>query len=106
MAWPGTAFQRRMEHAGDFGSLSEPARDLQSRLMVLRQPHAHGAQPAQAEIDVVRTGAEAERMHGIAQTLPRGLVGRYGAEHHVGMAADIFGGGLDRQVDPLSRAAK
>src|SRR5215469_640606 len=57
----GTAFQRRMEHAGDFGALREPARDLQSRLMVLREPHAHGAQPAQAKIDVVRPDAEAER---------------------------------------------
>src|ERR1700757_5016302 len=97
----GTAFQRRMEHAGDFGALSEPARDLQSRLMVLRQPHAHRAQPAQAEIDVVGPDAEAERVHRIAQALPRCLVGRYGAEHDIGMAADIFGAGLDRQVDAL-----
>src|SRR5215510_12617856 len=85
----GTAFERRMEHAGDFGALSEPARDLQSRLMVLRKPHTHGAQPAQAEIDVVRTNAKPERMHRIAQTLPRCGIGRYGAEHHIGMAADI-----------------
>src|SRR5262245_51246165 len=97
----GTAFQRRMEHAGDFGALSEPACNLQSRLMVLRKPHTHGAEPAQAEIDVVRTDAKAERMHRIAQTLPRCAVGRYGAEHHVGMAADIFGASLDRQVDAL-----
>src|SRR5215469_3968144 len=83
----GTAFQRRMEHAGDFGALSEPACNLQSRLMVLRKPHTHGAQPAQAEIDVVRTDAKAERMHRLAETLPRCAVGRYGAEHHVGMAA-------------------
>src|SRR5262245_12914486 len=96
-----TAFQRRMEYAGDFGALGKPARDLQPRLMVLRKPHPHGAQPAQAEIDVVRTDAKAERMHRLAQTLPRCAVGRYGAEHHVGMAADIFGGGLDRQIDAL-----
>src|SRR5262245_64133523 len=66
----GTAFQRRMEYAGDFGALSEPACNLQPRLMVLREPHAHGAQPAQAEIDVVRPDAEAEHMARIAQPPP------------------------------------
>src|SRR5262245_18078727 len=54
-----TAFQRRMDHSGDFGALDEPARDVQSGLMVLRKPHAHGAQPAQAEINVIRTDAKA-----------------------------------------------
>src|SRR5262249_18979853 len=53
----GPAFQRRMDHAGVSGALGEPARALQPRLMVLREPHPHGAQPAQAEIDVVRTNA-------------------------------------------------
>ena len=102
----GTAFERGMEHAGDFGPLCEPARHFQSRLMVLRQPHAHGAQPAQAEIDVIGADAEAERVHRIGEPLPGRLVCRNGAEHHVGMAADIFGGGLDRKVDPLLEGTK
>src|SRR5262249_40964204 len=38
-----TTLKRRMQHAGDLGARGEPARDLQSRLMVLRQPHAEGA---------------------------------------------------------------
>ena len=55
----GTAFKRRMQHARDLRPLLEPARDLQPRLMVVRQPHRHGAQPAQAEIHVVGADAEA-----------------------------------------------
>src|SRR5215470_14316779 len=38
-----TALERRMQHANDLGARGEPTRDLQSRLMVLRQPHAQGA---------------------------------------------------------------
>src|SRR5262245_48717559 len=56
----GTAFQRRMEHAGDFGALSQPACNLQPRLMVLREPHAHGAQPAQARLPCGRRPLHAE----------------------------------------------
>src|SRR5262249_8207596 len=41
MAW--TALERRMQHAGDLGARGEPTCDLQSRLMVLREPHAQGA---------------------------------------------------------------
>src|SRR5262249_34115700 len=38
-----TTLERRMQHAGDLGARGEPARNPQSRLMVLRQPHAQGA---------------------------------------------------------------
>src|SRR5947207_8571028 len=38
-----TALERRMEHAGDLGALGEPTRDLQSRSIVLREPHTQGA---------------------------------------------------------------
>jgi hypothetical protein len=32
---------------------------------------------------------------------PRRPIGRYGAEHQVGMAADIFAAGLDYEIDAL-----
>ena len=90
-----------MEHARDFRPLGEPARHLHSRLMVMREPHAHGAQSAQAEIDVVGADAESHRVYRIGEPLPGCLVCRDGAEHHVGMAADILGAGLDREIDAL-----
>src|SRR5262249_34673381 len=72
-----TALERWMQHAGDFRARGEPMRHLQSRLVVVCKPHAHGAQPAQAEIDVVRSDAKTQRVHRLAQALPSRLVGRY-----------------------------
>ena len=45
-------------------------------------------------------------MHRVAQALPCRLIGRYGAEHQVGMAADIFGRGLDREIHALLQGAE
>src|SRR5262245_66103025 len=96
---PGTALERGMEHASDFRTLGKPGCNFQSRLVMLREPHAHGAQSPQAEIHVIRADAEAEQVYGLAQACPRRVIGGYGAEHDVRMAADIFCAGLDRQID-------
>ena len=53
-----------MQHARDLGPRFEPARDPQAGLVVMGEPHAHRAQAAQTEIDVVGTDAEPERVHG------------------------------------------
>src|SRR3954469_17036669 len=41
--------ERRMKHALAFGALREPARDLESLLLVLFQAQQHGAKAAEAE---------------------------------------------------------
>ena len=102
------AFERRMQHARDLGPLLQPARDLQAR------PGGGGraARPwcaARACRDRCRRGRRRARasMHGVARAAARSPgIGRHAAEHHVGMAADIFGAGLDRQVDALLEGAE
>src|SRR5712692_1810037 len=69
-----TALERGVKHAGDLGALLQPARHLQSGLVMLRQPYPHGAQAPQTQIDVVRTDAKPQEMHRVAQTVPCRLV--------------------------------
>ena len=70
------------------------------------QPHRERAQAAQAEIDVVGPFAQPGEAHGILEVRDRRRIGRDGAEHHVGMAADIFGAGLDREIDAVVERAE
>ena len=65
------------------------------------KPDAERAQAAQAEIDVVRPFAQAGQAHGVFQFRNRRRIGRDGAEHDVGVAADIFGAGLDDEIDTM-----
>ena len=65
IAWPGQLSSAGMQHARDLRPLREPARDLQPGLIVMRKPHRHGAQAAQAEIHVVGTDAQPHREYGV-----------------------------------------
>ena len=65
----------------------------------MQQPHPHRAQAAQPEEHVLRSGAERRRVEGRAQLLPAALVRRDHAEQQVGMAAEVFRAGLDRDID-------
>ena len=51
----------RMQHTLYLRTLGKPARDSQAGFLMTREPHRQRAQSAQREIDIVRTGAEAER---------------------------------------------
>ena len=74
---------------------------------MLRQPHRQRPRAAQREVDVVGPGADAEQADGFLHHRPGLRIGRDGAEHDVGMAADIFGGGLHADVDAeFERAVK
>ena len=95
----GVGLEGRMEHARDLGPGREPARHVERLLLVLAQAQGHGAQAAQAEEDVLRARAHGEGVVGRAQGLEAALVGRDQAEQEVGAAAEIFGAGLDREVD-------
>ncbi len=54
-AWPGSAFERGMQHARDLRPLRKPARDLQARGLMLREPHAHAC-AGRAARDTCRPG--------------------------------------------------
>ena len=60
IAWPGIARQRRVQHAQHLGPLLEPARHLESGLMMAREPHAERAQAAHRHVHVVGADAEPE----------------------------------------------
>ena len=96
------ALQPRMAHAGDLGPLLQPAGDLQAVLHVAAQAHVQRAQAAQGQIDVVRAHMHAERAVGLLQARPGPLAGGHRAEHRVGMADQILGAGLHRQVDAVA----
>ncbi len=67
---------------------------------MLLEPHRHGAQAAQREEDVVGADADDRAVRCAFLSAGNALrVGRHAAEHDVGVAADIFGAGLDRDVD-------
>ena len=55
---PGIGLERRMQHARDLGARREPSRDRERRLLMMHQPHLHGAQAAQREEHVLRPGAD------------------------------------------------
>ena len=73
--------------------------------MMLRKPHRERAQAAQREKHVVRSRADAEQPDRLGNQRPGLGVGRNGAEHDVGMPADIFGRGLNADVDALIQRA-
>ena len=106
IAWPGSLVERRMQHAQHLRPLLRAsARPSRPDCMVAREPHRQRAQAAQPEIHVVGADAQAHACRRCPCSRgQRRLVGRDGAEHHVGMAADIFGAGLDRRDRRLCRA--
>ena len=56
----GMARQCRMEHARDLGPPLEPARDLDARAPMPLQPHVDRAHAPQAQIHLLRAGADAQ----------------------------------------------
>ncbi len=102
----GILGQRRIEHARNLGPGLQPAGDRQRVSLVAFEPHAQGAQSAQGEVDVVRPGAMTDIGGHRAHLFVHLLGGDDGAEHHVGMADDVFGGGVDRHVDAVLKRRK
>ena len=70
------------------------------------QPHRQCAHPAQRKINIVGAGAVAEIGGHRAHRQIHLLVGDHGAEHHVGVADDVFGRGVDRDIDPVLERAE
>jgi len=93
-------------YARNLGALRQPARDLEASAVMAREPHAHSAQAAQSEIHVVGSDAQAHGLHRVAQAARVLLVCGDDAQHDVGVSADVFRAGLDREIDALGERRK
>ena len=89
----------RMQQPQHLRPLLEPPRDLKPRAVVSFEPHCQCAQSAKAEINVVGADAQAAQPHVVLEVADGPGVGRNRSDHHVGVAADIFGAGLDREIN-------
>ena len=66
IAWPGSLSSAGCSTRRISGRRSSHARDLQGGGLMPREPHAHGAQAAQAQIHVVGADAQSHGLHGVA----------------------------------------
>src|SRR5262245_62759794 len=99
---PAISGKRGVDHALDLGPFGKPARKLEPGLLMALEPDAQAAQAAQAEIDVLGTGAEPKLVMGLVDG-GKYLFGRGDdAEHGVGVAGDVLGRGLDRHIDAVA----
>ena len=108
IAWPGSLAQRRMQHAQRPPAAAASQRaTVEPRLLMLRaaaRPACAGrAAPRYMSSGPTQRPMRVDRV--LAARWPGRLVGRDRAEHQVGMAADIFGAGLDREIDALLQRA-
>ena len=95
----GVGGQRGIEHAADLGLALQPFGDLGRMALVLGQAHGQRAQAAQREIGVVGAHRQAQRFmrRGNLRGERRG-VGDDNALHHVRMARDVLGRGVNGEV--------
>ena len=96
----GAIGQRRMEDARTCGWSSSQCATLSALAWLALEPDAERAQAAQRQPGVVGAGGSGRAPGGSARAARERLGDGDRAEHQVGMAADIFGAGEDRQVDP------
>ena len=94
----GIALEAGMQHTCDFRPRCKPARHLETRTMMLRQPHRQRPRAAQREIDVVGPGAKTEAVERLLQARCVSAVRGDRPEHDVGVTADIFGNRMHYQI--------
>ena len=73
--------------------------------MMMRQPDRQRPKPAQSKENIVGAGADAEQPDVLDELRPRLRVGGDRPEHDVRVSADIFGCGLDADIDALLQRA-
>ena len=93
--------QGGMQHPGNFRPGRQPARNLQPRLFLRAKTQMQGAQPAQRQRRVIGTGADGEGVEGRAQLLRPMGVGGDQADQQIGVAGEIFGAGVNREIDSM-----
>ena len=65
-----------------------------------------GSKAPQRQETIIATGIQAQIAMDLVQTRGMPLIGRDIAQHHIGMAADIFGGGLDGEIHAMLERLK
>ena len=67
----GIGGKGRVDHPRNLRPFRQPARKLDRRLLMARQPHAEAAQAPQAEIDILRPDAEPKIVMRLGDRAPR-----------------------------------
>ena len=99
-------FERGMQHARDFRARREPARDRQRGLLMVHQPHPHACAGRAAPRNTSSGPAQsAVESNAARRSFQQRSFAETSAEQQVGMAAEIFGAGLDRDIDAVAHAA-
>ncbi len=95
------ARQAGVVDAFDQGLLLQEGEDAVRVLLVGAQARSQGAQAAQGEVGIERPWGETQTVGPPHQRLGNGLLlGNRHAAHHVRVAVDVFGGGVDHQIRP------
>ncbi len=94
-----------MQHAQDFRPFSSQRATRKPDCCGARAARAMVRKPRSAKKHVVGPDAQAHRLHHSLERRQSFGVCRHAAEHDVGMAADIFCAGLDRQIDAFFEGA-
>jgi hypothetical protein len=96
----GVAFESGVKDFGDLGVLLEPVGDGEGVLVVLFHAEREGLDAAEDEEAVLGSGAAS---HGVLEESDllgeRGVFDDHGAADDVGVSVDVFGGGVDDDVD-------
>ena len=102
----GIAFQGGIEAcAATSGRASSQRASVSAGFLMARQPHRQGAQAPQPRKQSSPLAYRPRSPWVCVQPRGMALVGGDIAQHHIGMAADIFGGRLDREIHAMLRAA-
>ena len=75
-------------------------------MIVTIEPHTECAQSAQREVHVVGANAQPHRVDRVLYCRQCRRVGRHASEHNVRVAANIFGAGLNFEVDTFLEGAE
>jgi len=91
-----------MQHSCHLGPIAEPACHFQTGFLLLREPHAHRAHPAQRHPAIVGAGILAQPARARVQRGPVLVaVHRDAADQDIGVPGWIFGRRLDRDIDAM-----
>ncbi len=99
--WPGSSGSAGCRMRATSGRAFSQRASVSAGLLMLLQPHGQGAQAPQAQKTVIAAGEQAHIAMGLVQARGMFLVGGDITQHHIGMATDIFGGGLDGEVHAM-----
>lgn len=93
-----------MKHPLDPRQPGDPLRKIGGDPTDMRHAHAHRLDAAQGKLAIVRRNPDADHPHCILEASVECDIGhRYRSKQQVRMAADIFGKGIHREIDTVSK---